>query len=93
MGLLSGVTELSENDKQIGHRRVIAQPSNSILPWRVYTSINTYLVGLKSLSFSQMEASPPSLVEAMCGADNLAAGMAAYVAVQAVPQGEASFKK
>lgn len=84
MGLLRSPTQLTENDKRLGHRRVY---SMDLLSQHVeeagYVIIDRYQIGLKPLSIGQMKHYSPALANALCGAGDLAGKHSAYIAVKA----------
>ncbi len=86
MGIIQSITQLSDNDKLVGHRRVYtSQLLRKQIVEAGFRIIEERGVGLKPVSLDQMEEWSPELVNAFCESDDLAPENAAYLTIKAAP--------
>jgi len=84
MGLIKSITELSENDKKVGHRRVYTLGSLKKQITMAGLKIKKEIpVGLKVVNLSKMEKWDSGLIDALCLSGDLAPRHCAYIGIVA----------
>lgn len=83
MGLIKNISELSDNDKRVGHRRVYTvELLRSQVNKAGLKIVREKLVGLKPLSLKQMMDLSQEVIWAFCMSGDLAGNNAAYLAIE-----------
>ena len=83
MGLIKNISELSDNDKRVGHRRVYTlELLRSQVNKAGLKIVREKLVGLKPLSLKQMMDLSQEVIWAFCTSGDLAGNNAAYIAME-----------
>lgn len=84
MGLINSVTDLSENDYRVGHRRVYTKDDLCQQIESAGFCIHTLkMIGFKPLNLSQMDKWNETLIKIIARAGDLAGDRAAYIGVVA----------
>ncbi len=82
MGMIKSVTELSKNDKSVGHRRVYTpELLRKHIKKAGYKIDKEISVGLKFVNLSIMKSWDDELVEALCLSGDLAINNSAYIGI------------